>query len=134
MPKLTRFAVLSAGGLVIAIALAVWWILSRHHERTELTLYGNVDLRQVNLPFNGSERIAAVLVEEGDHVQKGQVLARLDTSRLEPQVAQAQAQDDAQRAAVERLHRGNRPEEIAQARANLQSAIADSANVRQQYQ
>src|SRR5580658_3381357 len=116
MPKTTRLAYFLAGGiaLVVVIVAALWWFTGRQRERTELALHGNVDLRQVNLPFNGSERIAAVLVEEGDRVQKGQVLARLDTSRLEPQVAQAQAQDDAQRAAVERLHRGNRPEEIAQ--------------------
>ena len=54
----------------------------------QLELHGNVDLRQVNLPFNNNERIAAELVQEGDRVHKGQVLARLDTSRLEPQVAQ----------------------------------------------
>ena len=47
--------------------------------------------------FNDSERIAAVLVQEGDRVHKGEVLARLDTSRLEPQVAQAEAQVAAQR-------------------------------------
>ena len=33
-----------------------------------------------------------MLVREGDHVRRGQVLARLDTRRLEPQVAQAEAQ------------------------------------------
>jgi HlyD family secretion protein len=88
----------------------------------------------VNLPFNDNERIAAVLVQEGDRVQKGQVVARLDTSRLEPQVAQMEAQAAAQRAVVARFHNGSRPEEIAQARANLQSAIADAANARQQNQ
>jgi HlyD family secretion protein len=100
----------------------------------QLDLHGNVDLRQVNLPFNDNERIAAVLVQEGDRVQKGQVLARLDTSRLEPQVAQIEAQAASQRAVVERFHNGNRPEEIAQARANLQSAVADAANAHQQDQ
>jgi HlyD family secretion protein len=133
MPKLTRLAVLSAGGLVIVIAVAVWWILSRHHERTELTLYGNVDLRQVELPFNGSERIAAVLVQEGDRVRQGQLLARLETSRLAPQVAKAEGDVAVQQQAVDRLHHGNRPEEIAQARANLAAAAADAANARAQY-
>jgi HlyD family secretion protein len=86
---------------------------------TELVLEGNVDLRQTELAFNNSERIAAVLVQEGDRVRRGQVLARLDTSRLEPQVAQAEAQAAAQRQAVERLRNGSRPEEIAQARAQV---------------
>jgi HlyD family secretion protein len=97
-------------------------------------LYGNVDLRQVQLAFNNSERIVAVLVQEGDRVRRGQVVARLDTSRLEPQVAQAEAQTAAQRHLVERFHNGSRPEEIAQARANLEMAQADAANARRQFE
>jgi HlyD family secretion protein len=57
----------------------------------ELVLYGNVDLREVDLAFNNNERITAVLVQEGDHVHRGQILARVDTSRLEPEMAQAAA-------------------------------------------
>ncbi len=82
----------------------------------------------MELPFNGSERIAQVLAQEGDHVTQGQLLARLDTSRLAPQVAKAEADLAAQRQVVERLHRGNRPEEIAQARANVDAAAADAEN------
>jgi rhamnose transport system ATP-binding protein len=45
-----------------------------------LLLYGNVDLRQVELAFNNSERIAEVLVQEGDRVTRGRrdagILAR----------------------------------------------------------
>jgi len=112
---------------------AIWWWNHREVPSNELLLYGNIDLRQVELPFNDSERIAAVLVQEGDRVQKGQVLARLDTGRLDPQVAQAEAQVATQRQVVERLHNGSRPEEIAQARANVESAKADAANARRQY-
>jgi HlyD family secretion protein len=75
-----------------------------------------------------------VLVQEGDLVKQGQLLARLDTSRLEPQVAQAEAQTAAQRQAVEKLHHGSRPEEIAQARANVGSAQADAANARMKFE
>jgi HlyD family secretion protein len=110
-----------------------WWHEQRQPPPTELTLFGNIDLRQVQLAFNNSERISAVLVQEGDRVKKGEVLAELDTSRLLPQVAQTQAQVDAQRDVVQRLHNGSRPEEIAQARANLEMAKADSANAKQQY-
>jgi HlyD family secretion protein len=88
----------------------------------------------VQLSFNNSERIAAVLVQEGDRVRQGQLLARLDTARLEPQLAQAEAQAAAQLQVVKRLRSGSRPEEIAQARANLQAAKADLTNARQQYE
>jgi HlyD family secretion protein len=74
--------------VVLAAGLA-WWLFQPKKAPTELMLYGNVDLREVDLAFNNSERIASVLVQEGDRVQKGQVLARADTNRLDPQVAQA---------------------------------------------
>jgi HlyD family secretion protein len=131
MPRIARFLVLLAG--LIVVGAIVWWSFARTRNPTELVLYGNVDLRQVELPFNGSERIAAVLAQEGDHVKQGQLLARLETSRLAPQVAKAEADLAAEQQAVDRLHHGNRPEEIAQARANVQAAAADVQNTRAQY-
>jgi HlyD family secretion protein len=114
--------------VLIAVALAAglaWWLTHRHTARTELVLYGNVDLRQVDLAFHDSERIAAVYVQEGDRVRRGQILAKLDESRLLPQLAQAQAAAAAQSDVVARMHHGSRPEEIAQARANVMLAHAD---------
>jgi HlyD family secretion protein len=123
--------VLLAGSL----AAAIWhW---RHRERgtTEerLLLYGNVDIRQVQLAFNGNERIAALLVEEGDRVKAGQLLARLDTQRLEPKAASRQAQVQAQREVVARLEAGNRPEEVRKAKADLEAAKADLENAELTY-
>lgn len=125
--------------IVVAVLIAIvvagglgYWFAGRPSAPKEIVVYGNVDLRQVDLPFNGSERIASVLVQEGDRVHQGQVLAKLDTNRLEPQVAQVAAQVAAQSAVVDRLHNGNRPEEVAQARAALDSAKADAENARRQ--
>jgi HlyD family secretion protein len=122
---------LVAAGAAAALA---WWFTHRPGPAHELVLYGNVDLRQVQLAFNNNERIVAVEAQEGDHVRAGQVLARLDTSRLAPQVSQAEAQAAAQRQVFERLRNGSRPEEIAQARANVEAAKADDANARLQYE
>ncbi len=119
--------------LAVTAGAAAWWWKRPNSSGQELTLYGNVDLRQVMLAFNNSERISAVLVQEGDRVKPGQVVAKLDTSRLEPQVAQAQAQVEAQKQVVERLHNGSRPEEIAQARAMVESARADADYARRHY-
>ena len=131
--KRTAFIV---GLIILLVAVGGWfWWQSRHAaDATELVLHGNVDLRQVDLAFNNSERIAAVLVQEGDRVRRGQLLARLDTSRLEPQLAQVEAQAAAQRQVVQRLRNGSRPEEIAQARANVEASKADAANARAQYE
>ena len=74
-------AVLAAGG-------AGWWWLTDGQQRSDvIVLYGNVDLRQADLPFNASERVTQVLVQEGDHVKAGQLMARLDPTRIQPQVA-----------------------------------------------
>src|SRR5262245_35165745 len=129
--KVLIVVLLAAAGAAAGLR---WWRTHRPEAPPELALYGNVDLRQVQLAFNNSERIAAVLVQEGERVRRGQVVARLDVSRLEPQVAQAEAQAEAQRRVVERLKNGSRPEEVAQARANVELARAEAVNARQQYE
>ncbi|MGH8219133.1 MAG: efflux RND transporter periplasmic adaptor subunit [Steroidobacteraceae bacterium] len=119
-------------GVAVAIGLGLW-LAQRHTQRTQIVLYGNIDLRQVDLAFNNSERITAVYAREGERVRRGQVLARLDESRLLPQLAQARAAAAAQRAVVERMHHGSRPEEIAQARANVSLAAADARSAAAKY-
>ena len=58
----------------------------------QLTLYGNVDIREVDLAFNGNERIATMMVAEGEQVEAGQQLAQLDTQRLQAAAVRAEAQ------------------------------------------
>jgi len=77
--------------MVVLVGILVWWVLQPTTPAQELALYGNVDLREVDLAFNNNERIAAVLVQEGARVRMGQVLARVDTSRLKPQLDQTVA-------------------------------------------
>lgn len=89
MKRVVPLAVLAV--LLAGAAALAWWFLQRAEAPPELTLYGNVDLREVDLAFNNSERIASIAVHEGDRVSRGQIVARVDTSRLEPQVAQAAA-------------------------------------------
>ncbi len=86
-----RIPVLVAALLLVGGGLA-YWLTRPSSQPKQLVLYGNVDLREVDVAFNGSERVVAVLVREGDAVHKGEVLAKLDTSRLAPQVALAAAQ------------------------------------------
>ena len=74
---------------LIALGVIAYFIFGRDDRSDAIVLHGNVDLRQVDLPFNDSERIAEVLVEEGTAVKTGQVLARLETGRLVPRVRQA---------------------------------------------
>jgi HlyD family secretion protein len=133
-PLSKRALVITPAVVLVGVVAAVIWHGHRAADRGDLLLYGNVDLRQVDLPFNDSERIAEVDAQEGDRVKAGQVLARLDTARLRPQVAKAQADVAAQQQVVERLQHGNRPEEIAEARANVDAAKAEADDARAQYE
>lgn len=103
-----------------------WWHQRQAGASGELTLYGNVDIRQVALAFDGSGRISELKVEEGDRVRGGDVIGRLDTEALQLQAKAQEAAVEAQRQSLLELRAGARPEEVAQARANLSGAKADA--------
>jgi HlyD family secretion protein len=116
-----------AAAVLLLAAGAAFLVYQQRQEGADngsLRLYGNVDVREVDLTFNNSEHIAELLVQEGDRVSKGQLLARLHRERLEAAVAAAQANVASQQAALARLEAGSRPEEIRQARADVNAARA----------
>lgn len=93
-----------------------------------LTLYGNVDIREVNLGFRVSGKVKEVLKEEGDTVAPGEVIARLDDEPYRHEVAQAAAQLALAKAKLDLYTAGYRTEEIEQARANVEEQRATLAN------
>ncbi len=109
---------------VLALAL-ILYVLTRHGDRA-LVLYGNVEIRQVELSFRVEGRIARLLVDEGDSVHKGQILARLDSDVYEAALRQAEAQVQAQEAQLARLEAGYRSEEVAQAEEQVRAARAQA--------
>lgn len=93
-----------------------------------VTLYGNIDLRTVKLAFNEQEMIEEILVDEGDTVIKGQLLATLRDRRLVAQLREAEAMAAAQKEAVLLLVTGTRPQEIKKIEAQLEAAQVRLAN------
>ncbi len=122
--------------ILLVLAGGVAWYLLRPAggDPGAVTVYGNVDQRKVDLAFIDAERIAEVLVEEGETVKPGQVLARLETRRLRDRVAESEAAVAAAAAAWERLKNGTRPEEIDQAKSAVAAAEAEAAYAQQQFQ
>ncbi len=110
---------------IILISILSLALIGCNSNESELKFYGNVDIRQVSLAFENSERLASVSVEEGDVVTKGQVLATLESKTLRLQIEQAEAKLAASEQALLRLKNGTRPEEIEQAKAQLESAEAE---------
>ncbi|MGN6581202.1 MAG: HlyD family efflux transporter periplasmic adaptor subunit [Bordetella sp.] len=116
---------------VLAVAGWAWWQGRGHGDANALVLYGNVDIRQISLAFDGSGRVAELRVDEGDRVKAGAILARLDTRALELQAEQAKAQVQIQEQTLLRLRNGSRPQEIAQARDQFIAAQADAVRAAQ---
>lgn len=100
----------------------------RSGDTSTLTLYGNVDIRQVELGFRVAGRIASMHVDEGDSVHAGDLLATLDARPYQDAVATNEAQVGQQSANLDKLVAGPRPAEIDEARANLAERTADVAN------
>jgi HlyD family secretion protein len=69
-------------------------------------------------------------VEKGDRVREGQVLVRLEDDEYQAQLMQAKGQLANLQAKLDEANHGSRPEEIAQAQANLNAAQADLENAR----
>ena len=87
--------------IVMLVAGGIYWRYTLNEtmsDDTVLVLYGNVDIREVRLAFNGSEHVGEIMVEEGDRVSDGQLLARLHTERLQAARERAQADVVAARA------------------------------------
>jgi RND family efflux transporter MFP subunit len=80
--------------------------------------------RQASLAFATSGEIAKVLVREGQEVEPGQVLARLDTSSLEWQIARSEASLASAQARLEQVQQPASDEDLASAQAALDSARA----------
>ncbi|RRJ97864.1 secretion protein HlyD [Opitutaceae bacterium TAV4] len=121
--------------VIVSAGAAVWhgWLspaLSLEQNDTPLTLHGNVDIREVNLGFRVSGRVAEVLHDEGDAITAGEMLARLDAGPYRHEVDQARASLAAAESDAQRLAAGYRPEEIDQARASVEQAEVVNANAK----
>jgi HlyD family secretion protein len=70
-------------------------------------------------------KVTWIGVDKGDHVKEGQVLVRLEDDEYQAQLLQAKGQLASLQAKLDEALHGSRPEEVAQALANLNSAKSD---------
>lgn len=116
--------------LLAAVGGGVAWAMGLFQQPASkdlLTLYGNVDIHQVNLSFRVSGRVAALHFEEGDQIKAGDVVATLDTVPFQDDVRLAQAKVEQAAAALAKFEKGNRPQEIAVAKATVAEREAELA-------
>jgi HlyD family secretion protein len=99
-----------------------------------LTLYGNVDIREVDAAFNDNGRIGKLLVQEGDVVHRGELIALMDNRRFAASLAAARAQATNQQQVLAALLAGSRPETIVQAKAQMDALAFVAHNDQVNYQ
>jgi HlyD family secretion protein len=108
-------ALIPSVAIILALVAGfVYWKsqLSISDNSGSLVLYGNIDIREVRLAFNGNEHVGEIFVEEGDRVNSGQLLARLHTDRLQAnrkrlhaEMAAAEAEAHAAKLSYQRIKR-----------------------------
>lgn len=89
-----RLLLLILAFLLIAGVYVYYWETHVPLKRDSIQLYGNVDVRQVQLGFRVEGRVQTMLFEEGDFVAAGIQMAELDKQPYVDQILQAQANAD----------------------------------------
>lgn len=110
--------------VVLAIGGGLWWLQQADKDDGQLRLYGNVDIREVQMAFRQPGRIAQLHFDEGDAVQAGALMASLDAQPYQDSLAAAQAAVWLAEVELQKMQQGLRPQEIEQARAAVNQAVA----------
>jgi HlyD family secretion protein len=87
--------------LLILISVGLYYIFREKTNPNEIVLYGNVDVRQVDIGFRVAGRVAELYYEEGDVVPQGSLMALLDQSPYDSQIAEARANMESIKANLE---------------------------------
>jgi len=126
--------------LIVIIAVGItgllYYLFTRGKEENGnyIMVSGNIEATEVDVGFKVSGRIVSRFFEEGDWVDQGKVLARLDDEDLRNRLEVARATLMSAQARLSKLLAGSRPEEIRQAEASLHQAQSDLANKQIQYE
>ena len=92
--------------LLVVAGVAVLLVRRQASEVPPGTLYGNVEIRQVDLSFNAEGGVIAMPKREGDRVRAGEVIAELDPATYQSATALAEARRDTAKANLDVLLAG----------------------------
>lgn len=78
--------------LILTVCTGLGFLYFKNQKKTnELTLYGNIEIRQVDLSFQVAGKIEKLLKEEGDTVKAGELLAVMDDKDYRSNLEKAEA-------------------------------------------
>ena len=121
--KQRRIVIVVVVVLLAGAALAIVLHMLKRRGTTD-EYFGTIETREIQVGSKIGGRVTQVAVEEGEQVKNGDLLVRFECNDLTAQRQQAQAEVDEQQANVEKLERGNRPEDIQQAEENASASLA----------
>jgi HlyD family secretion protein len=119
--------------LIVIAASAVVSYLREEKNSVPFTLYGNVDIREVDLGFRVSGKLLQMNFEEGDAVKKGDILAVLDDEPYRNELAVAAARVARAEVQLQKLENGSRTQEIKVAEAKVREAESVFNNALREY-
>lgn len=128
-----RIVLILAIAILATIATTAWYRFGRHAPATALSLYGNVDIREVQLAFRVSGRLKSMYADEGDAVAAHQLVAQLDAEPYREALRASDARVQQAEANVAKLKSGNRPQDVQRAGAAVAEALAGSKDAQSDY-
>lgn len=123
-------------GIIIVIIIAVLLINNFRNKKDDgaLSLSGNVEVTETNVGFKLPGRVMELTVDEGQQVNAGQLMARLDSAELASVVVQNKASLQEAAIRLAELRAGSRVQEIERARASVNAQDADLDKAKKDYE
>ena len=111
---------------VVVLALAGWlgYGLWRASLPPPVQIQGQMEAHETDVASKVPGRVAEILVREGDRIEAGTTLLRLESPEVDAKLAQAEAAQQAAQAVASKAQHGARPQEVEMARLQWQRAQA----------
>ncbi len=118
--------------IVLICAAAVAWLVSRHTDDDggTVAVSGTIEVTEVEVSFKIPGRVRERLVDEGEQVKAGQIVARLDDEDLRLELAQRERDTEVLGANLRELETGFRKEDIDRADAAVKRVKADAERLK----
>lgn len=124
--SINNFSEFSVSSVVIFLLALLSIACNENAPRDRARVSGEVEATSVKLSPEIGGRITALAIKEGDRVQPGDIIARLDTRDIDLALRRATAERQQAEAQLSLLLAGSRPEDIRQADAQVGTARAET--------
>jgi len=133
---MTRFRVLAVFLVAVLVVGSIAAVRYFEHasKNGRIAASGTIEATEVEIASKVTEQIQQITIDEGDRVEKDQLLVALDRRELEAQLKAAQAQRLAAQANLKNLEAGSREQEIKKAEAALEEAQANAEKTRSDWE